>query len=173
MIYFVRHGETDFNKFSVTQGQLDTSLNKTGLEQAEKLGEKLKDYHFDVVFCSDLTRAKQTCAEIMKHHSSKVFYDKRLREISKGSLQSYKNPKKVYDKFFKNPHKFGGEDEKDVFERVSLFLQDISKYKGKDILIVSHGGIYKYINHLFSGKSIDKPLEKVDMKNCEIKTFNF
>ena len=37
MIYFVRHGETDFNLFSVTQGQLDTSLNKTGLKQAAKV----------------------------------------------------------------------------------------------------------------------------------------
>lgn len=37
MIYFVRHGETDFNKYDISQGQLETSLNKLGLEQAEKL----------------------------------------------------------------------------------------------------------------------------------------
>ena len=34
MIYFVRHGETDFNKFLISQGQTDTSLNKTGLKQS-------------------------------------------------------------------------------------------------------------------------------------------
>ena len=28
MIYFVRHGETDFNLYNISQGQLDTSLNK-------------------------------------------------------------------------------------------------------------------------------------------------
>ena len=44
MIYYVRHGETDFNLFNVSQGQLNTSLNKTGLKQAQETAEKLKDY---------------------------------------------------------------------------------------------------------------------------------
>ena len=91
MIYFVRHGETDFNKYSITQGQTDTSLNSAGLLQASCLSESLKDLVFDVAFSSPLTRAKQTCDYIMKYHNCPVIYDERLTEISKGSLEKHKN----------------------------------------------------------------------------------
>jgi probable phosphoglycerate mutase len=33
-IYIIRHGETEFNKLSIVQGQgVDTSLNETGINQ--------------------------------------------------------------------------------------------------------------------------------------------
>ena len=75
MIYFVRHGETDFNLFSVSQGQLDTSLNKTGLKQAEQLAEKLRGFKFDVVFSSSLTSCTQTAEIILKYHSNDLITD--------------------------------------------------------------------------------------------------
>ena len=68
MIWFVRHGETDFNKFGITQGQLDTSLNKDGIEQSKEVAKQLKDVSFDIAFCSTLIRADQTLQEILKYH---------------------------------------------------------------------------------------------------------
>lgn len=174
MLYFVRHGETDFNKFSISQGQSDTSLNSVGLKQAEILSEELKDYHFDVVFCSSLTRAKQTCEYIMKHHSCPVFYDDRLMEVAKGSLETNKNTQETYDKFFKDPHKFGGEDKNDVFKRISSFLKDLQKHKHKDILIVGHGGSFEYLKHLLLKKDpITEEVERPYTANCEIIKFDF
>ena len=174
MIYLVRHGETDFNRFSISQGQTDTSLNKTGLKQAEVLSKKLKNYHFDVVFCSTLTRATQTCDYIMKYHKCPVFYDARLMEVCKGTLEKNKNPHSVYVEFFADPHKFGGESEEDVFKRIKSFLKDLKKHKNKDILIVSHGGVYKYIKHCLEKKDPKKdPLEKIDMDNCQIIELEF
>ncbi len=32
--YFLRHGETDWNRQRIIQGQTDTELNATGLAQA-------------------------------------------------------------------------------------------------------------------------------------------
>ncbi len=174
MIYLVRHGETDFNKFHVSQGRTDTSLNSKGLEQAKTLSKKLKDFKYDVIFCSSLTRAKQTCDYITKYHKCPVFYDDRIVEVGKGSLETHINTMETYKKFFANPHEFGGESEEDVFKRVRSFLKDLKKYKGKEILIISHGGMYKYIKHILEKKDEKKdPLEKIDMDNCGVVEFKF
>ena len=174
MIYFVRHGETDFNLFGISQGQLDTSLNYVGLKQAEQLSRKLKNIKFDVFYSSTLIRAKQTAEEINKKHKLKIIYDNRLVEVNKGILQGKKNTQKTYDKFYKNPHKYGGETNEDVCERINSFLSDIEKYKGKKILIVSHGGLHKYFDFCLKGKDYKKekiPLTR--MRNCEIFKFKF
>ena len=174
MIYFVRHGETDFNKFDISQGQLETSLNKLGLEQAEEIAKKLKDYKIDVIYCSTLTRAKQTVEFIVKYHALPVNFDDRLKEVNKGVLQGQKNPQELYDNFFADPHKFGGETEEDVVNRTYSFLKDIEKHKGKNILVVGHGGIHKYFDFCLKGKDIKKDkLILTRMKNCEIFEFEF
>ena len=174
MIYFVRHGETDFNKYDISQGQLETSLNSLGLEQAQEIAQKLKDFKFDVVYCSTLTRAKQTMQFINAYHNLPVNYDARLMEVSKGILQGQKNPQELYDKFFSDPHKYGGETEEDVVNRIYEFLRDIEKYKGKNILVVGHGGIHKYFDFCLKGKDLKKEkLTLTRMKNCEVVEFEF
>lgn len=174
MIYFVRHGETDFNKYDISQGQLETSLNKKGLEQAQEIAEKLKAYKLDAIYCSTLTRARQTVEFISKFHSLPVNFDDRLKEVDKGILQGQKNSQEVYDRFFADPHKYGGETEEDVVKRTYEFLNDIKKYKGKNILVVGHGGIHKYFDFCLKGKDIKKDkLILTRMKNCEVFEFEF
>jgi probable phosphoglycerate mutase len=41
-IYFVRHGETDWNAEGRLQGQRDTALNRKGVAQAAEAGERLR-----------------------------------------------------------------------------------------------------------------------------------
>ena len=155
MIYFARHGQTDFNKFNVSQGQLDTSLNQTGLREAQQLAENLKDYKFDVVFCSPLIRARQTLEYILKYHNNTPIFDERLKECGRGSLQGQRNTQDVYDDFFKDPHKYGAESREDVFVRAKSFLEELQKYKGKNILIVGHGEFWRHFLHVFDG-SLDR-----------------
>jgi len=174
MIYFARHGETDFNLFGVSQGQLDTSLNRTGLRQAEQLAEKLKYYKFDAVYSSSLTRAVQTAEAILKYHDNELNLDPRLMEVSKGILQGTKNSQETYDDFFADPHKYKGETEEDVFTRITAFLEDIKEYKGKNVLVVGHGGILKYLKFCLAGKDIKKDkLTIVDMENCQVAELEF
>ncbi|XP_069567183.1 fructose-2,6-bisphosphatase TIGAR B [Brachyistius frenatus] len=66
----VRHGETQYNREKLLQGQgVDTSLSETGVQQGEAVGQHLKDITFCNVFASNLQRAVQT-AEIILRNST-------------------------------------------------------------------------------------------------------
>lgn len=59
MFFLVRQGQTDWNLFRRFNGVTETFLNQTGIEQARKQAEELKDIDFDICFCSPQKRAKQ------------------------------------------------------------------------------------------------------------------
>ena len=89
MIYYVRHGQTDYNIKNIFAGHLDVPLNEEGFKQAHKTAEELKDIKFDVCYCSPLIRAKQTCDEILKFHKGlKPIYDDRLKERFYGDMEN-------------------------------------------------------------------------------------
>ena len=60
----------------------DSPLLKESIEQVRELGHYLSDTHFDLVFSSDLPRAKKTTELIMESQKpkAKVTYTKTLRE---------------------------------------------------------------------------------------------
>ena len=66
IIYMMRHGETDWNVHHLFQGRTDIPLNENGRKVAEWTRDGLKDVHFDVAFCSPLSRAKETAQIILE-----------------------------------------------------------------------------------------------------------
>ena len=62
-LFFLRHGETDFNKRGIVQGSgVDSILNDTGRTQAKAFYEYYQHLGFDSVFASKLQRTHQTLA---------------------------------------------------------------------------------------------------------------
>lgn len=60
-VVLMRHGMTDWNLAGRVQGNLDESrLNDVGIEQARLAGRRLRHIPFDAVYCSPLSRARQT-----------------------------------------------------------------------------------------------------------------
>jgi probable phosphoglycerate mutase len=64
ILWLVRHGQTDWNLEGRYQGQADTPLNSTGIEEAERAARQLADRPFQMVYSSDLQRAKHTAEMI-------------------------------------------------------------------------------------------------------------
>ena len=63
--YFIRHGETDWNKKGILMGQMDIPLNETGLSQAAAAEKILAKYAIGRVFASPLQRAYYTAQIVM------------------------------------------------------------------------------------------------------------
>lgn len=84
-ILLVRHGETDWNRQTRFQGQIDVPLNENGRQQSQKAAEFLKDVPLDFAFSSPMLRPKET-AEIMLEYHPNVQLEllDGLREISHG-----------------------------------------------------------------------------------------
>ena len=135
--YFV-HGTTTDNQSHISSGWKDVELSELGIKQAKELPTQ-NPTKFDVIFCSDLQRAK-TSAELSFKDKYPIVIDKRLRECNygdyNGKLSKIVEP--VQKKSIKQPFP-NGESYEDVKERIQDFLDDIKEeYDGKHIAIVAH-----------------------------------
>ncbi|MBD2206762.1 histidine phosphatase family protein [Calothrix sp. FACHB-1219] len=84
-LLLVRHGETEWNRQTRFQGQIDVPLNDNGRSQAQKAGEFLKDVAIDFAVSSSMQRPKETAEIILQHHPQiNLELQDGLREISHG-----------------------------------------------------------------------------------------
>jgi len=155
-IILVRHGETQWNTTGRFGGHSDVPLNEKGKNQAEAAGQKLKSNTFDRVYCSDLSRAVDTAAAIIKHHDINVKYTPTIREMYFGKwegltykeiLKSYPEQSKEWVKDFTNVACLEGESMKTFYDRIAQAFDEI-KSEAKDdetILVVAHSGVIRSI----------------------------
>ena len=57
--FFLRHGETDWNRERRLQGNIDVPLNATGLAQAEAAAKRLVGAGVATIVASPLARARR------------------------------------------------------------------------------------------------------------------
>ena len=152
MIYFIRHGETAYNREGRVQGHLDIPLNEKGLKQAAEAREVCKDKQINVIYCSPLQRALETAKIVNEYHGVQIVIDDRLIELHMGSVQG-KTIKECTEQelkyAFEKPEKNGGESLPDLFKRVGDVYKDVESLN-KNVLIVSHGGVYRALYKLIN-----------------------
>ncbi len=169
ILYIVRHGETEWNVSQVMQGQSDSPLTKAGIKQAQDLAKNLQHIKFDMVFSSDLLRAKRTAEIIIQEKKIAVKTTEALRERSFGRFEGepskrfHEELKKYWEEYeklvdeqkfkYKFPTEPDIHSDEELVQRLTLFLREISiAYTGKTILIVTHGGVIRsFLVHLGYG----------------------
>lgn len=170
-LFFIRHGETDWNAEGRLQGQHDIPINARGREQAAQTGRRLLNLRPDVArlpwVVSPLHRTRET-AEIARTTIglSRDGYtiEDRLKEISFGRLEgmTWKDVRRAdpdlarsreADKWrFLAPE---GESYASLTERVAPWAQSVET----DTVVVSHGGVARALMRLLC----DVPVEKASM----------
>lgn len=156
VLYYVRHGETDFNVAARLQGRRDTVLNARGRRQAAYAAELLRDLltrdrreFADLAYvASPLKRARQTM-EVMRGtlgldpHDYAV--DDRLMEISYGDWEGLTLPEidrrmpgmleaRERDKWGFAPP--AGESYRELSARIGAWYAGLAQ----DTVVAAHGG---------------------------------
>ena len=159
-LYVIRHGNTDSNRLDIYNGKLlNEDINNIGIKQAQEASKKIKNLNLDLIICSPLLRTRYTC-DIINSNKIKVIYDDRIEERNCGVLTNTK-----IDNLETVP---------ELFKRVNLFLDEIKKkYRGQNILLVTHGGVARAIHFYFNELPEDGQVEKYLPDNCEIREYSF
>ena len=183
-VYFVRHGETPYNKDGKFVGSSDSPLNDYGKEIAAITGKALKDVDFDIAFCSPLTRTKQTAAPIVEGRNIPFILEDRLREVDFGICEgAYIAPAKEskddpMHEYFAEPQNYippeGAESFESLYKRVDEFVKTVLlPLEGKcdKVLVVTHGAVIRSIINTYCGYEL-KDFWKVFVKNCAVTIMN-
>lgn len=170
-LYLVRHGETSWNIGRKVQGQTDIPLNETGVRQAEKVREELRDVAFDICYCSPLMRAKRT-AEIVADGRIEIVIDDNLKERGFGELEGTDSAHWEIDGFSRvlNTNEFGIEPVRDVLTRAKNFLERVMMENSDEakILVVGHGTLLKMLHYSIVGYDDETDFREFCMENGEV-----
>lgn len=175
-IYSTRHGQTAYNKQEIILGTTDIELDETGEKQAQELAEKIKELgDIDIMIVSPMKRAMKTARAVAEKCGIDMVIDERLREWDYGE---YEGKSRFTEGFAENKINFGvrmgksGESLLQLSHRVYTALDDIiSRYRDKNVLIVSHGGICRVIETYFNDMTTDE-FANWFMDNCGLIEYN-
>ncbi|MDA0306059.1 MAG: histidine phosphatase family protein [Proteobacteria bacterium] len=139
--YFLRHGQTDWNKERRLQGSNDIPLNATGIDQAHGAKDLLAETPITTICCSPMNRARKT-AEIVNEvlNCPLVFIDE-LRECSFGENEGTLLSDENYEDVLRGAGGWGGEVYEEFLDRAISGINQALSHPGP-VLIVCHGGIY-------------------------------
>ncbi len=172
MIYFVRHGETDWNVLLKCQGRKDLPLNENGIKQAQAVAKDLANVKIDAYFCSPMLRTRQTFENAVGRKPKRAELDERLIERDFGEFEGLKRDEFDFAGFcnIKSNQKFEkAESIFDVEKRAKSFLEFINKkYKDKNVLVISHGGFGIVFKSLIEGTPNDGDYLHVEMPHGSI-----
>lgn len=148
-IFLIRHGETEWNRSGILQGNSDIALTAEGIHQAKMLAERAPFKAADAIYSSDLIRAVETANILAEKFNLTLKIDSGLREANFGDCEGI--PLNVllakhiggFEQFFTRPDKVNppnGETFLQCQARVVNTLEEIvAEHENQNVIIVSHG----------------------------------
>ena len=179
--FFIRHGETNWNREFKYQGSSDIELSGDGVEQARRTGLRLSRIVPSRVCSSPLKRARRTAEIIMENNSGAAVIDlcDDLREISFGSWEGLTVPEikerdaETFEAWRRAPFSAvpeGGESFAEVAERArrSAKIMKEAGSPGGVTFVVAHGAVLRALVAAFMDIGDMNLLWRARFDNCSI-----
>jgi broad specificity phosphatase PhoE len=168
-LILARHGETEENTTDTITSTLPGKLTWKGVEQARKLGMRLKEENISAVYSSDLKRASDTAKVVASYlRAAPLKLSAELRERDCGSATGKTKEAAGLPKG-KSAVTFpfeGAETPKAVRARAGAFLQKLlSEHPDGTVLIVSHKGFLCALITILQGRPW-QAMDDVHIRNC-------
>ena len=182
-IYLVRHCEAMGNINRIFQGHTDEEISDNGRLQLEKLAERFRDIHLDVLYSSPLKRAYRTAEAVNRYHHLPIHTDERLIEINGGHWEE--KPWEALPELYPDeweawscrPWSFApqnGEPMRAVYARMTEVLSAIAEdHPGETVGVASHGCAIRNALCWASGRPIEQLLEIPWCDNTAVSVLEF
>lgn len=145
--FYLRHGETDWNRRGLLQGSTDIPLNAAGIAQAQAAAGRLTGLGIVSVVSSPLGRARVTAEIVAASLGLPVEFEPDIAEVSWGSREG--TPEEdVIRRWLAGETPEAGEPLAGFLARVRRGLS-LSLARPAPVLVVAHGGVFRALRTLF------------------------
>jgi len=162
-IITIQHTQSIHHTNGMVGSWTDWDLSELGVEQANKIGEKLakqlegKQY---VMYASDLLRAKHTGEIVAEYLGITPIIRTELRERNLGrccgkSVQWLRENLEMQEKTIDDRLFSDAESRRDEWNRLKPLFDEIMASKDENIIIVSHGDLLSVFNAMFLGLPVE------------------
>ncbi len=185
-LYFVRHGETEWNTQRRFQGRKNSPLTEKGEQQTKNIAEVLRNIPFTRLYSSSLERARKTAQEIQKGRGIPLEIMDEFIEISMGELEGKTKSDfaelypEEYEKYLHasldyNPQAFRGETFEEIQARLRKGMNDlVRKHEEEDvILVVSHGMTLQILFTDLRHGNLERLREEKLPENTEVRVVEY
>jgi glucosyl-3-phosphoglycerate phosphatase len=177
-LVLVRHGVTDWNREGRWQGRLDPPLSDVGHREASLVAERIvadDDLRPARILSSTLARATETAGIIGRAVGVEVEPEPRLVEIGAGEWEGRTHAElEAIDgeryRLWRTTPGYGppgGEPLADASDRVRTLLADVHVNETWPVLLVSHGGILRYLARWLLDLTPERA-EALDIDNASV-----
>lgn len=143
-VYFVRHGQTDWNVQGRVQG--GGSLDATGAAQAMALGARLAREPIAAVYASPAARSQETARAIARPHRLVVRRTRLLRDLDYGDYagallrDAQRGDPVLWERWRSAPHEVrfpGGDSLADLRRRMRAFIARLQREHGNGTAVAA------------------------------------
>lgn len=170
-LYFIRHGETEYNRRNIVQGGgIDADLNELGLHQGKSFFEHYQHLDFDKIYCTELKRTYQT-VQYFEDLGKEIIVVPELNEFSWGILEGATGTEEIQQEFVRilaawksgdlEAKVEGGESPIEAWDRSQHGIARIVEENrgNKKVLVCSHGRIMR----VFLSQMLGYGLQNMDL----------
>lgn len=175
-IYFVRHGESQWNADDRICGRTDSPLTEKGHRQAVETGKVILESGIcaDLILYSPLQRAADTARHIAEMTGIPMREEPRLIEQAFGIWEgsSPRDSEAFYRAKLNFIHSFEtGESMFRVAQRIYNLLDEL-KEEDRTYILVAHNGIARFVKSYFQDMS-NEEFAVFGVNNAEVACFEF